>query len=78
MGFVNRRTVQDSEERGVSQVRPSCLMLAVNGGFPELWALWSTAIKRCVLMSLPEVLTKRQQRLAKTKATACSAAEISR
>lgn len=79
LGFaVCHRIMQTSEEPEVSRVRPSCFMLAVEGGFPEIKTLWSMAVKHYVLLSLSEVLTKRSQRLAETKATACSAAEISR
>lgn len=41
-------------------------------------ALWRTDKKNYVVMRLSEVLTKRTQRIAETKATACSAIEISR
>lgn len=79
LGFaVSHRTMQTSKEPEVSRVRPRCFAPAVEGDFPEIQALWSMAIKHYVLMSLSEVLTKRPQRLAETKATACSAAEISR
>lgn len=53
-------------------------MLAAERGFPEMQGLWSTGIKTYVLMRLSEVLTERPQRIAETKATACSAIEISR
>jgi len=79
LGFaVSHRRMQTSKEPKVSRLRPRCFMQAVEGGFPEIQALWSMAVKRYVLMSLSEVLTKRPQRLAETKATACSTAEISR
>lgn len=62
----------------VSRTGPRCFMLAAERGFPEMQGLWSTALKPHILMRLSEVLTKRPQRIAETKATACSAIEISR
>lgn len=53
-------------------------MLAAERGFPEIQALWNTDTKHYVLMRLSEVLIKRTQRIAETKATSCSAIEISR
>lgn len=53
-------------------------MLAAERDFPEMQAPWSTDIDNYVLMRLSEVLTKRVQRIAEAKATACSAIEISR
>lgn len=62
----------------VSRVRPRYFMLPMEGGFPEIQVLWRTAVKCYIVLSLSEVLTKGSQKLAETKATACSAAEISR
>lgn len=42
-----------------SLLRPSCFTLAAEGSCPKIQALWSTAIKRYVLMRISEVLTTK-------------------